>query len=132
MAPISLSAIDQMQVNIAPFDVRQGNFVGASVNTVTRSGTNEFHGSFSDAFRTNSLVGTNARGATVNPGTFNFRNTGGWASGPIKRDTAFFFADYENEAFTQPGTTFRANLGGEPTTGSVTRVLASDLDPLRL
>jgi len=130
VAPISLAAIEQVQVNIAPYDVRQGNFVGAAVNTVTRSGGNTWHGSFYNQSRNDALVGTLARGATVNPGTFDFRNTGGWASGPIKRDKAFFFVNYENEAFTQPGTTFRANLGGEAVGGSVTRVLASDLDAL--
>ena len=130
VAPISLAAIEQVQVSIAPFDVRQGNFVGASVNTVTRSGGNSWQGSFYHTFRDDGVVGTKAKALTVNPGTFKFRNTGGWASGPIDRNKMFFFVNYENEAFTQPGTTFRSNQGGEPVGGSVTRVLASDLNTL--
>ena len=130
VAPISLAAIEQLQVSIAPYDVRQGNFVGASVNTVTRSGGNTWHASFYQQMRNQSVVGTQARTNVVNPGTFNFRNTGVWGSGPIIKNKMFVFGSYENEAFIQPGTTFRANTGTEPIGGSVTRVLASDLDTL--
>ena len=130
VAPISLAAIEEVQVNIAPYDVRQGNFVGANVNTITRSGSNRYHGSFYHQFRDDSVVGTLARGNTVNPGTFEFRNTGGWASGPISRNKLFFFTNFEDEGFTQPGTTFRANTGGETVGGNITRVLATDLDAL--
>ena len=128
VAPISLWAIEQVQVNVAPYDVRQGNFVGANVNTVTRSGTNQYRGSLYHQWRDNDLVGTKAKELTVNPGTFSFRNTGGWGGGPIVKNRAFVFGNYEDEFFEQPGTTFRANRGGEPAVGSVTRVLASDLD----
>ena len=86
-----------MQVNVAPFDVRQGNFVGAGVNTVTRSGTNRLSGSFYHQFRNEDFVGTEAKGLPFNPGTFNFRNTGGWASGPMIKNRMFAFGNYEDE-----------------------------------
>jgi hypothetical protein len=130
VAPISPQAIEQIQVNVAPYDVRQGNFVGAGINTVTRSGTNLFRGSIYRQFRTQDQVGTEAKDLTVNPGTFEFANWGGWASGPIVKNRVFFFGNFEDESLTAPGTTFRANGGGEPVGGSVTRVLASDLERL--
>ena len=130
VAPISPQAIEQIQVNVAPYDVRQGNFVGAGINTITRSGTNQFRGSIYRQFRNEDQVGTSAKDLTVNPGTFSFANTGGWASGPILRNRLFFFGNIEDEDLTQPGTTFRANSGGEPVGGSVTRVLSSDLNAL--
>ena len=130
VAPISMEAIEQVQVSVAPYDVRQGNFVGAGVNTVTRSGTNQFAGSGFYQFRDNGLVGTEAKTAAVNPGTFNFKNGGAWVSGPILKNRLFFFGSGEGEKFIQPGTTFRANTGGEPVGGSITRVLESDLTAL--
>ena len=130
VAPISLDAIEEVQVSVAPFDVRQGNFVGAAVNTVTRSGTNRFRGSFYHRFRDENMVGTDAAGLTFNPGNFSFRNTGGWASGPIVKNRLFFFGNFEDEDFTQPGTTFVANAGGQAVAGNTTRVLASDLNAL--
>ncbi len=130
VAPISLNAIEQVQVNIAPYDVRQGNFIGAGVNSVTRSGTNQFRGMLFHEMRNDSLVGTEAGPNEFNPGEFTFRNTGGWVSGPIVQNKLFFFGNYENELDSRPGTTFRANNGGEPVGGQVTRVLKSDLDAL--
>lgn len=129
VAPISLDAIEQVQVNVAPFDVRQGNFVGAGVNTVTRSGTNEFRGSLRFRYRDESFVGTDANGSDISVGTFQFEDLGGWMSGPIIKDKLFFFANLEQESMIEPGTTFRANRG-EAVGGNITRVSATDLDEL--
>jgi hypothetical protein len=63
----------------------------------------------------------------VNPGTFEFANTGVWAGGPIVRNKAFFFGNFEDESLTRPGTVYQANPGGVTPAGSLTRVLASDL-----
>jgi hypothetical protein len=130
VAPISLEAIEQVQVNVAPFDVRQGNFVGAGVNTVTRSGTNRFTASVYNRFRNEDFVGTEAKDLAYNPGTFNFRDSGVWAGGPIVPNKLFVFGNYEDENETRPLTTFRANRGGETVGGSTTRVLSSDLTTL--
>jgi hypothetical protein len=130
VAPISLEAVQQVQVNIAPYDVRQANFVGAGINSVTRSGANQFAASGFYQFRNDSMVGTEAKSATVNPGTFDFFNGGLWGSGPIVKNKVFFFGSWEREGLTQPATTFTANTGGQPVGGSVTRVLQSDLDTL--
>ena len=130
VAPISLSAIEQIQVNVAPFDVRQGNFVGAAVNTVTRSGTNDFKGSAYYQYRNQSMIGTKAGTLVFKPGTSKYDNKGGWASGSIIPNKLFYFLSYEDELLAQPGTTFRANTGSETVAGNVTRVKASDLDAL--
>ncbi|MGE3519671.1 MAG: carboxypeptidase regulatory-like domain-containing protein [Vicinamibacterales bacterium] len=130
VAPVSLEAIEQVQVSIAPYDVRQGNFVGAGVNMVTRSGTNRFVGSVYTRYRNESFVGTEAAGQTFNPGTFKTTNTGVWIGGPILRNRLFAFGSYERQNDTRPLVTFRANQGGEAVGGSVTRVLASDLTAL--
>jgi hypothetical protein len=130
VAPISIDAIEQVQVNIAPFDVRQGNFAGAGVNTVTKSGTNEFTGIVQYLYRNQDLVGTKPGPLSFNPGTFNFHQFGATLGGPIIKNKLFFFANYENDAQTAPATTFVANTGGQTAAGNVTRVLKSDLETL--
>ena len=130
VAPISLEAIEQIQVSIAPYDVRQGAFIGAGVNTVTRSGGNRVSGAFYHRFRDQDWVGSEAKGQTFSSSTFSFRNTGGWASGPIIRNKWFAFGNYENELDKRPLSTWRAREGSEPIAGNTTRVLASDLTAL--
>ncbi|RIW16146.1 TonB-dependent receptor [Algoriphagus lacus] len=130
VSPISLDAIEQISVNVAPYDVRQGNFTGAGVNTVTRSGTNEFSGSAYYFWRNNNNVGTKAGENTFNPGDFSYNQVGFRLGGPIIKDKLFFFASFEDESEARPGTTWRANNGSEPIQGNVTRVLASDLDAM--
>jgi len=145
VAPISLNAIEAIQVNVAPYDVRQGNFVGAGVNTVTKSGTNTYHGSVYYQFRKPSLVGKEAGTNTYDPGDFNFRNYGFSLGGPLPffnfgenngpafvsgKNKLFFFFNYENDALTEVATPWVARNAGEPIEGNVTRVLKSDLDGL--
>lgn len=130
VSPISLDAIEQVQVNIAPFDVRQGNFVGAGVNTVTKSGTNEISGSAYYQFRDQSFVGKKAGGKDFNPGNFEYSQVGVRVGGPIIPNKLFFFGSFEKDGLKEPGTTWRANRGGETPGGTITRVLASDLDAL--
>ena len=130
VAPVSLDALEQLQVNVAPYDVRQGNFVGAGINMVTKSGTNDVRGSLFYNTRNDNFVGTTAGPNTFNPGSFKYHDIGVALGGPIIRNRLFFFGSYENDGQTAPGTTFLANNGSQPDSGNVTRVLASDLDAL--
>lgn len=130
VAPISIDALEQIQVNIAPYDVRQANFVGAAVNMVTKSGTNEFKGTAYYQTRNESFVGNKAAGSTFNPGTFQFDMGGANLSGPLVKDKLFYFLSFETENYRRPATTFIANDGKTNAGGNVTRVLKSDLDEL--
>ncbi len=130
VSPIPLDAVDQIQVNVAPFDVRQGNFVGAGVNAVTKSGTNTFAGSVYRVSRDQDYVGKKVGTLPFNPGTFTFSQWGARLGGPIIKNKLFFFVNYETDENTRPGTLFTANTGGQAVTGNTTRVLASDLTTL--
>lgn len=131
VAPISLDAIEQIQVNISPFDVRNGNFVGAGVNTVTKSGTNEYSASVYYNFRNNDFVGTKAGDVEFKSGTFKFGQFGMRLGAPLIQNKLFLFVNFEDDKLTQPGTTFIARPDtSTPVGGNITRVLASDLDAL--
>lgn len=131
VAPISLDAVEQIQVNISPFDVRNGNFVGAGVNTVTKSGTNEYSASVYYNFRNNDFVGTKAGDVEFKSGTFKFGQFGMRLGAPLIQNKLFLFVNFEDDKLTQPGTTFIARPDtSTPVGGNVTRVLSSDLNAL--
>jgi hypothetical protein len=126
--PISLEAIQEFQVVLAPFDVRQGGFTGAGINAVTKSGTNDFEGSFAFFGRNEGLVGNYqyTPGSTVvrSSDYTDFSQTEAAFSlgGPILRDRAFFFVAGEMSRREAPNGTFITSTGPGvfTTTGSAT------------
>jgi hypothetical protein len=128
---ISLDAIDQLQVNVAPFDIRQSGFTGAGINAVTRSGTNQIEGSVYQTQRDNSsrYVGDNARGTTVTASKFDEKVQGFRLGAPIIKNKLFIFGNYEQIERTEPGTTWISD--GSPLTGTqISRVKYSDMQTL--
>ena len=128
---ISLDAIDQLQVNVAPFDIRQSGFVGAGINAVTRSGTNDIEGSVYQTQRNNSstYVGNNARGTTVTAAKFDEKVQGFRLGAPIIKNKLFIFGNYEQIERTEPGTNWISE--GSPLTGTqISRVKYSDMKTL--
>src|SRR3989440_2783749 len=132
--PVPYDAIEQMQVSVAPFDVRQGGFTGANVNSVTKSGTNEYQASAYTFGRNDALLGNMVRGSqvTANP-DFGFFQGGASVSGPLVRDKLFFFVNAEIEQSHQPGSDFVActtTCTGTLPLG-VARVSAKIMDSIR-
>ena len=135
--PVSLDAIEQIQVSLAPYDVRQGGFTGAGINAVTKSGTNAVKGTVYTYFRNESLIGKKVEGATVENPSLRFNQTGFALGGPIAKNKLFFFTNAELTRQTDPGQTFRpatsAAEAAAATSGQlngVSRVLQADLDLL--
>jgi hypothetical protein len=101
--PYSLDVIQEVQVQLAPYDVKLGNFTGGSVNAVTKSGSNEFHGSVYNYGRNASLVGKSVDGLkTPMASSFYDYNQGVTISGPILKNKAFFILNYERTDRQEP------------------------------
>ncbi len=128
--PVPYDAVEQVQVSVAPFDVRQGGFTGASINTVTKSGNNDFRGTAYSFFREDFLQGNKVRGSDVvaRP-DLSFVQSGLAFSGPIIRDKLFFYVNGELERTDDPGTNFVAARPGVSGFG-VSRVDAATMDAI--
>lgn len=123
--PISLDAIEEIQVGVSPFDIKQTGFTGANINAVTRSGTNEFHGSAYVFHKTNGLVGDKVD--TVNLDVKKNTNTiyGFRVGGPIIKNKLFFFGNFEYEKNVFPGNTWVSK--NSTLTGNVSNVLGDSM-----
>lgn len=93
--PYPFDAIDQVSVELAPFDVQYGGFSACNINAVTKSGTNEFHGSIFYDYTDDELRGDSLEGQDVISPNFKEQRYGVTIGGPIIKDKLFFFAGYE-------------------------------------
>ena len=125
--PVSLDAIEQIQVNLAPYDVTQSGFTGAGVNAVTKSGTNEFRGTVYGFYRNEDLTGSKVEGEDIFVPELRQFQTGASFGGPLIKNKLFFFANFELERRQDQGSNFLAARSGV-SGNQVSRVLASDLD----
>ncbi|MCJ8211840.1 carboxypeptidase regulatory-like domain-containing protein [Mucilaginibacter sp. RS28] len=128
VAPISLDAIQEVQVNLSPYDVRQSGFIGAGVNAVTKSGTNNVEGSIFYAETNNHLVGKNAAGTKLVAQPYTTRQEGASLGAPIVKNKLFFYGNYERQRNSRPATNFQAlDAGLDASNPQVSNVKASDL-----
>ena len=102
-APISLDALEQMSVNITPFDVRHSGFTGGAINAVTKSGTNEFHASVYDYYTSQAVRGYKVEGENLNKTDFLDNTVGFTVGGPIIKNKLFFFVNAEYSSDVVPG-----------------------------
>ena len=91
--PVSLDAIQELQIVVSPYDVRQGGFSGGGINAITRSGTNLFRGTTYYFFRDQDLVGDGADDRPI--ATFSDKQFGASVGGPIVKNRAFFFGNLD-------------------------------------
>jgi hypothetical protein len=125
--PISLDAIDQIQVATAPYDVTLSGFTGASVNAVTKSGSNDFHGTTYGYFRNESMTGNKVKGEKIFVPSLQQSQAGFSIGGPIVKNKLFFFANFEIDERTDSGSSVVANDGNGTTDVNESRVFATDL-----
>lgn len=128
--PISMDAIEEIQVAVAPYDVRQSNFTGAGVNAVTKSGTNTFKGSGYTFFRNQDMNGKKIGDKPELTVTNSEKKVFGFnVGGPIIKNKLFFFLSGETENALTPGNTLLALEPGrdaaDPNVSS--RVTSTDL-----
>lgn len=123
-SPISYDAIESLSIQTAPYDVEFNGFTGGTINAVTKSGTNEFHGSLAYYMTDDSLIGDKS-GDDDFDFTFEEETFVATLGGPIIKDKLFFFVAYDKYEETAPLITGPAGSGALNTFDDI---LQSDVD----
>lgn len=110
--PYSIDYIEQVQVQISPFDIKQGNFTGGSVNAVTKSGTNDFKGDVYLFGKPSWLVGKDPSGNKM-ASSFHDNIVGFSVSGALKQSKLFYFLNAEQTRKQEPSF-YSAGDAGSP------------------
>ncbi|UPK68428.1 TonB-dependent receptor [Chitinophaga filiformis] len=126
--PISLDAIDQIQINIAPYDVTQSGFTGAGVNTVTKSGSNKFGGTVYGFYRNDAISGDKVDGQKLTVPTLKHFQGGFSLGGAIKKNKLFYFVNFETEQRKDGASAYVARNNSNAGDVTTSRVLESDLN----
>ncbi|UEG54665.1 carboxypeptidase regulatory-like domain-containing protein [Mucilaginibacter daejeonensis] len=135
-SPISLDALQEISVNVTPFDVKQGGFIGSSVNAITRSGTNQIEGSVYTYWRNDKLQGNKVGDNTpFTKQRLQQNQTGFRIGGPIIKDKLFLFVNGEFMKQTSPGQQFVAATTANPfvigNTANIKRPTETQLNDIR-
>lgn len=125
--PISLDAIDQIQVNLAPYDVTQAGFTGAGVNTVTKSGSNHFSGTAYVFYRNQSMTGKRVDKTKLVVPDLSQLQSGFTLGGAIKKNKLFYFLSFETEQRSDEASSYVAQNAGNAGKTNTSRVLESDM-----
>lgn len=119
--PISLDAIDEISVNISPFDVRQANFTGAGLSATTRKGSNTLNGSIFYYFRDQGFIGREAVKQPVTVVNSSTKSMGARIGGPIIKNKLFYFATAEFEERSAPGILWQPTQNGVAANSNTSR-----------